>query len=297
MIYIEYHVYHIAEPRKTALIAARTVNRSNPMNRDALNALDQTVAIARARAAGRIPVVGVAGPQGSGKTTLVKAYAAFHVSTAHFSLDDVYLDAAARRTLAASVHPLFATRGPPGTHDLSLLNETLDALQAADPDSHTPIPAFDKLTDNPMPRTRRAAFVGRPQLILIDGWCLGAAAQTEAGLRQPVNVLEAKEDERGKWRAAINEQLTIPYALAFQRLDAILYLRAPHFDIIQNWRCEQEEGLLGRDLTRAERVGVARFIQHFERITRHMIAGGRRADIEVQLDENRNVTEVRRVSA
>src|SRR5690606_25332970 len=128
-----------------------------------LNALHQTVAIARERAGRRVAVVGVAGPQGSGKTTLVTAYAAFHPQTAHFSLDDVYLDTAERRKLAAAVHPLFATRGPPGTHDLALLAETLDNLQAADPDSRTVLPAFDKVTDDPAPKVRRPVFEGRPQ--------------------------------------------------------------------------------------------------------------------------------------
>lgn len=265
------------------------------MNRDALNALDQTVALARQRAAGRIPIVGVAGPQGSGKTTLVSAYAAFHPATAHFSLDDVYLDATARRTLSATVHPLFATRGPPGTHDLDLLNATLDALQTTDPDSRTPLPAFDKVTDNPLTRGSRPVYEGRPQLILIDGWCLGASAQSDAELATPINEIETKEDDRGKWRRAINEELTLPYALAFARCDAILYMRAPDFSVIHDWRCEQEEGLLGRDLTNADRRRIALFIQHFERITRHMMSGGRRADIEVQLDARRNVTEVKRI--
>jgi len=264
------------------------------MNRDALNALDQTVAIARQRAGGRVPIVGIAGPQGSGKTTLVSAYAAFLPATAHFSLDDVYLDATARRTLSATAHPLFATRGPPGTHDLDLLNATLDALQATDPDSRTPLPAFDKLTDNPLPRGSRPVFEGKPKLILIDGWCVGASAQSEADLKTPINEIEIKEDDRGKWRRAINEKLTLPYALAFARFDAILYLRAPDFGVIHDWRCEQEEGLLGRDLTGADRRRIALFIQHFERITRHMMSGGRRADIEVQLDARRNVTEINR---
>ncbi len=267
------------------------------MNRDALNALNQTVAIARQRAEARIPVVGVAGPQGCGKTTLVKAYTAFHPQTAHFSLDDVYLDASERRKLAAAAHPLFATRGPPGTHDLGLLRDTLDALQSADPDSRTLLPAFDKVTDNPAPRTRRPVFEGRPQLILIDGWCLGAASQPADKLETPLNRLESNEDPRGKWRRAVDDHLTLPYAVAFQRLDAILYLRAPSFDVVPDWRCEQEEGLLGRPLTSADRDRIGRFVQHYERITRHMMAGGRRADVEIQLDTRRNVTEVRRLAA
>src|SRR5262245_61666941 len=142
------------------------------MNRDALNALDQTIAIARERAGSRVPVVGIAGPQGSGKTTLVRACAAGHAKVAHFSLDDVYLGKAARQTLARRVHPLFETRGPPGTHDVALFHATLDALQSAEPDASTPIPTFDKVADDQAPRARWQNFLGRPGLILIDGWCL-----------------------------------------------------------------------------------------------------------------------------
>jgi D-glycerate 3-kinase len=267
------------------------------MNLTALKTLDQVIAIARQRAGSRTPVVGIAGPQGSGKTTLVHACAASRRRVAHFSLDDVYLGRAARRALAAKLHPLFATRGPPGTHDVDLFNATLDALRAADPDSRTPIPVFDKVADDPTSRPRWPVFQGRPDLILIDGWCLGAATQDWQELKLPVNALEAGEDPNGAWRGAINDFLFSPYQAMFGRLDAILHLRAPGFGIIQDWRCQQEEGLLGRSLTLADRSRIARFIQHFERITRHMMAGGRRADIEIQLDEQRNVAEVRRIAA
>jgi D-glycerate 3-kinase len=265
------------------------------MNRDALNALHQTVALARKRAGGRVPVIGIAGPQGSGKTTLVSACAAMAPGVAHFSLDDVYLGQAARRSLAMRVHPLFVTRGPPGTHDPELFHATLNSLQKADPDSRTPIPAFDKVADDAAPRTRWGSFRSRPNIILIDGWCLGAATQDVRDLKQPVNSLEEKEDPNLAWRAAVNDFLFSPYQQMFARLDAILYMRAPDFDIVLDWRCQQEESLLGRSLTTRDRERIARFVQHYERITRHMMAGGRRADIEIQLDPRRNVTEVRRI--
>jgi D-glycerate 3-kinase len=151
------------------------------------------------------------------------------------------------------------------------------------------------VTDNPLLRSSCPTYEGRPQLILIDGWCLGASAQSDTELETAINDIEAKADDRGKWRRAINENLKLPYALAFARFDAIIYLRAPDFDVIHHWRCEQEEGLLGRDLSQADRHRIAIFIQHFERITRHMMSGGRRADIEMQLDAERNVTEVKRI--
>lgn len=264
------------------------------MNSDALNALDQAVAIARERAGDRPPIVGVAGSQGSGKTTLVKAYAAAHRRTAHFSLDDVYLPAGYRRLIAQSVHPLFATRGPPGTHNLLQLNETLDELFEADEGAQTILPAFDKVTDNPVHASHRPVFHGRPAVILVDGWCLGATPQTEAELAAPINALEAEQDKDAVWRKEVNANLAGAYQLTFARLDAIVCLQAPSFEIVHAWRCEQEESLLARPLMDGDRLRIATFIQHFERITRHMIAGGRRADIDVQLDERRNVAEIRR---
>ena len=74
--------------------------------------------------------MGLSGCQGSGKSTLVKAIAhvledVHHVNAVVLSLDDFYLTKAERELLARTVHPLFATRGVPGTHDLDLLRQTL----------------------------------------------------------------------------------------------------------------------------------------------------------------------------
>jgi len=266
------------------------------MNRAALNALDQAVAIARSRAVGHIPVVGIAGPQGSGKTTLVSAYASLHPGVAHFSLDDVYLGKADRQKLAEQAHPLFATRGPPGTHDMTLFDETLAALRAASSSSRTPLPLFEKFADDRAPRERWPLFEGRPILILVDGWCLGAKPQDAQELAIPANRLEEEEDRDGTWRRAINKHLA-EYQRSFDRLDAILCLRAPSFNVVLDWRCQPEQGLLGRPLDAAERDRIGRFIAHYERLTRHMMIGGRRADIEIQLDRQRNVTEIRPLSA
>src|SRR5690606_33559805 len=68
--------------------------------------------VARHARPGRIPLIGVAGAQGSGKTTLARA-AARRLGAAHLSLDDVYLTQAERAQMGRSVHPLFAVRGPP----------------------------------------------------------------------------------------------------------------------------------------------------------------------------------------
>jgi len=252
--------------------------------------LDAVGALINARARpGHVPLIGIAGAQGSGKTTLARV-AAERWGAAHLSLDDVYLTKAEREAKGRAVHPLYAMRGPPGTHDLALLEATVAALRTAGPDSRTALPAFDKLSDDRRPDTQWPMFAGRPSAVLVDGWCLGATAQGEAEMVEPINALEREPDGQGFWRCAVNAELVGPYAELFAGFDAILFLKAPSFDAVLDWRCEQEAGLMGltpADLPAERRAELAVFIQAFERITRSMLAGGVRADMTVQLDEER----------
>jgi D-glycerate 3-kinase len=251
--------------------------------------LDQAAAIARERAGARAPIVAISGAQGSGKSTLAARYARRTPRAVHLSLDDFYLTKAERGALARAVHPLFATRGPPGTHDIGLLGDTIGALMAAGPGARTALPHFDKAADDRTARADWPVFAGRPDLIVLEGWCLGASAQHERDLAAPINDLEAREDREGLWRRHANQHLAATYHDVFVCLDAIVFLAAPDFETVLAWRSEQEAGLLGRALTGADRARMARFVAHFERITRHMLAGGRRADLVVKLDARRAV--------
>lgn len=242
--------------------------------------------LALARGRNGPPLIGVSGTQGSGKTTLVTAVAEV-IGAAHLSLDDVYLARDERQALSRSHHPLFATRGPPGTHDIPMLLHVLDALAAAGPASRTPLPAFDKLADDRLPPDAWPIFKGRPTAILIEGWCLGATPQPSEFLPEPVNALERDEDPDAIWRTAINSFLAGPYATLFSRFDSFLHLRAPAFEVVQGWREQQQAGLLGRSLLPEEKLALFRFIQHYERLTRHMLAGGVLPGLVVPLDANR----------
>lgn len=250
--------------------------------------------IQAAERSGHVPLIGISGAQGSGKTTLARAAAAA-LGCAHLSLDDVYLTRAERERLAREVHPLFATRGPPGTHDLALLTATVAALRAAGPDQTTALPAFDKLADDRVPPSQWPGFKGRPRAVLVDGWLIGATPQDEDALTAPVNALERTGDADVVWRRAANARLLDAQGVLTTGFDAILFLKAPRFDVVLDWRCEQQAGLRGIDpaaLGTDERAELARFIAHFERITRHMLAGGVRADTVVRLDRDRRVVGV-----
>src|SRR5512145_1664083 len=75
--------------------------------------------IARELRSRRLPfVVGLCGPQGSGKTTIAqvlqKLLQQMAPPTEVLSLDDLYLTRNERSALAQRVHPLLRTRGVPG---------------------------------------------------------------------------------------------------------------------------------------------------------------------------------------
>lgn len=216
-------------------------------------------------------VLGIAGPQGSGKSTLASRLAETIPGTAVLSLDDLYLDKAARRRLAQEVHPLLATRGVPGTHDVALGLATIAALRRGEA---VRLPRFDKAVDDPMPEDRWPLAERDCPLILLEGWCLGAPPMPDAALADPVNALEAEEDRDGIWRGWVNRRLAQDYPPLWDQIDALLWLAPPSFETVLMWR-QQQEAALRRSVPQGAAVmddaAVGRFVAHYERITRWMI--------------------------
>lgn len=240
--------------------------------------------------------VGICGTQASGKSTLTAVVARRledrGLAVAVLSLDDLYLTRAERARLAAEVHPLLATRGVPGTHDVALGEAVLDALKGT---GEVALPSFDKAADDRRPPGDWPRVQAPVDVILFEGWCVGARPQPVGALAEPINPLERDEDPDGLWRAYANEALAGPYQALFGRLDLFVLLQAPSFEVVLDWRREQERKLRER-LARqgsgsANAMGdeaVARFIAHYERITRWILkeAPGR-ADIVIRLDAER----------
>lgn len=247
----------------------------------------------RARNPDRAPLIGVAGAQGSGKSYQCRILTmANQPRFAHFSLDDVYRSRAEREELATETHPLFITRGPPGTHDLELATRTIARIRGLGRDQSARLPRFDKLTDDTAPQSEWPSYTGPAEAIVVDGWCLGAEPLALSDLATPVNALERDEDTTGVWRETVEYELRVNYQPFFAAFDVIVYLRPPNWEIVRAWRGQQEEQLLGRPLTEAEGARLDRFVMHYERITRWMIAGHHSANWIVQLDEARKVTRI-----
>lgn len=258
------------------------------------HALEAAVRARLARRRERRPLwVGVCGSQGSGKSTACAlasaALTASGISTAVLSLDDLYLTRAARMELARRVHPLLGTRGVPGTHDIPLGLRTFAAIDAGE---KVLLPRFNKALDDREPESRWVALDASPNVVLFEGWCVGAMPQSPRLLDAPLNALEAREDADGRWRRYVNHRLSHEYQQLFAPLDVLVLLAAPDFDVVAHWRAEQEQAL------RASRQGafvmpdsaIRRFVQHYERLTRHILDEmPSRADVVLRLDKNRRV--------
>lgn len=252
----------------------------------------------------RTLVVGIAGAQGTGKTTISRLLKILlselmATPTVELSIDDLYYSRSERKRLSEEIHPLFQTRGVPGTHDVKLGLRTLRSV--IENRSEVRLPRFDKANDEIVPRDEGPIYRGPCSTILFEGWCVGAHPQPPEELRQPFNALEREMDPDGIWRRFVNHKLETDYRELFSLLDYLVMLKVPDMACIRRWRGEQEEKLAEK--VREEKGSASaimnpsqleRFIQHYERLTSHMLHEmPSRADALYEIDDNHNIVAAR----
>ena len=236
-----------------------------------------------------VGTAGIGGGQGAGKSTLgrliTEAGKVFGIRIEVLSLDDFYLTKGERFRLAQTVHPLFATRGPPGTHAVERLRDAMAALRQP---GVVEVPRFDKGTDT---RSGIARIDGGVDAVVLEGWCVGAPA-AEVPIDRPINALEREHDADGGWRCHVENALSGPYAKLTDDLEALVFLKVPGLAAVRRWRLQQEgERAPQQRLSPGE---VNRFVEHYERITRRMLALlPSMADVVVELDDDHHISGVR----
>lgn len=239
---------------------------------------------------GGTPVYAIAGLQGTGKSTLSLQLAELGrqrgLAVVPLSIDDFYLGHAQRQRLGREVHPLCATRGAPGSHEVPLACSVLDALASG---TAAALPRFDKIADDRLPESQWPV-VARADLVVLEGWFLKVPPQSPADLVEPLNALERDEDPDGTWRRWVNQSLGEDYPQLWTRLPRMLFLQGPGFEIVPEWRWQQEQTLQaqhpGRQaMTHAQ---VMRFVQFFERVSRQALRTWPGiADETIRLDADR----------
>lgn len=262
----------------------------------------------RCRSGSDTLIVGVNGAQGTGKSTLSlllkQLLQAQHLECVVISIDDLYRTREERARLAKAVHPLLKTRGVPGTHDLKLGLDLLAALQAATTDSQIAIPHFDKAQDERSPSQYWQVHNGAVDVIVLEGWCVGALPTALAG--SPINALESGKDADGTWRRYIEAQL-VDYQRLFAQINVLVMLKAPSMECIIEWRTLQEQKLIARVEAAAQASNSLKevaapnkgimnkdellwFIMHYERLTRYMLKTmPQHADVVFDLDAEHRI--------
>tara|TARA_Y100000590_G_scaffold37704_1_gene40587 strand:+ start:275 stop:1198 length:924 start_codon:yes stop_codon:yes gene_type:complete len=249
---------------------------------------------------GKTLFLGFSGGQGSGKTTvtgilkiILKKFfkRRIHVS----SIDDFYKTLKDRNKMSYKIHPLFKTRGVPGTHDINLLKKYLKAVKKKK-FKKIRLPKFEKLEDDRLKKKYWFSIKKKPEIVILEGWCVGAKHQPNFLIKKPVNTLEKYEDKNLKWRKYSNEKLKKEYKKLFAMIDHFIFMKIPNFKMVFKWRLLQENKLKKKSHSNKKNMSyneIKRFIMFYERITLQMLKDlSKSASVIMLLKKNHEIGKV-----
>ena len=247
-------------------------------------------------------IIGLAGGQGSGKTTIssilciiLKKY--FKLNVFIVSIDNFYKTRKDRKILSKKKHPLLMTRGVPGTHDINLMLSFFKKTKSKKFESFK-VPKFNKAIDDRYKKSLWYKIKSKPEIIIFEGWCVGARAQSNSQLKKPINSLEKLYDHETNWRSYVNDQLKTKYKILFKQLDGLIYLKAKNFNLLREWRLKQERKLQiqtknKRNLKIMSSGDVINFMQTYQRITQQMFKDAlKSSSIIMNLNSNHQIKKI-----
>ncbi len=248
----------------------------------------------------KIKIIGLTGGQGAGKSTITQVLKLileikYNLKVVYFSIDDFYKTLGERTVLAKKVNRLFKTRGVPGTHDINLIKKTFVDLTKK---IFIPmlVPRFDKSKDDRFPKKYWQKIKQQPNIIIFEGWCVGAKPQQNKDLLKPINILEKKQDLDSKWRLKVNKELKNAYKEIFSKISMLIFLKVPSFDCVYKWRLLQEKKLklTSKGKKIMSPLQVREFIMYYERITMQMIKDlPSKADVVLYLDKQHRFNQIK----
>ena len=249
---------------------------------------------------GKTLFLGLSGGQGSGKTTIafilkiiLKKF--FKRSVCVTSIDHFYKTFEARNALSKKIHPLLKTRGTPGTHDINLVKIFFNNIKR-NKFKKFKIPRFDKSIDDRIKYKYWSKINKRPEIVLFEGWCVGAKPQKNHQMKKTINILESKEDKKLIWRKYVNEKLKGQYDKVFSMIDHFIFMKVPSFDMVFKWRLLQEQKLKKRSHSNKKIMTynqIKRFIMFYQRITLQMIKDlSKSASVVMFLKKNHEIKRV-----
>ena len=249
---------------------------------------------------GKTLFLGFSGGQGSGKTTVAKILKIilkkfFKREIYVSSIDDFYKTLKDRNEMSHTIHPLFKTRGVPGTHDISLVKKFFDFIKKKNFKKFK-LPKFDKSMDERLKKKYWSNIKKRPEIVILEGWCVGAKPQSNSIINKSINVLEKYEDKHLIWRKYANEKLKKEYKKLFAMIDHFIFMKIPNFNVVYEWRLLQESKLRKKSHSSKKIMSyneIKRFIMFYERITLQMIKDlSKSASVVMLLKKNHEIKKV-----
>ena len=245
-------------------------------------------------------VIGLTGGQGTGKSTIsnilkIILKERFELNTVIFSIDDFYKTLNERKKISKKISPLFLTRGVPGTHDTKMLLHCINNLKSNN-FKRMIIPKFDKSVDDRCTKNKWVKVKKKPNIVIFEGWCVGATAQKNKDLNIPVNKLEKQKDNKRIWRQKVNSELKKNYNRIFNLIDKLIFLKVPSFKYVFKWRLLQEKKLriTGKGSKIMNDKQIENFVMYYERITKHMLKTlPKTADTVIGIDEKHRLKSIR----
>ena len=223
--------------------------------------------------------VGLAGGQGTGKTTissLIKIILTryFKLNVFKISIDDFYKTRKERLSLSNRIHPMLLTRGVPGTHDINMMLNFFRKVKSKK-FKRLKLPTFNKAIDDRFSKKKWYDLKSKPDVIIFEGWCVGAKSEKNNSLKKTINSMEKVKDQKQIWRKYVNQQLKSKYKNLYSQLNCLIYLKAKNFSLLQKWRLKQERKLWlnskrNSNLKIMNKEDVINFMQTYQRITQNM---------------------------
>ena len=243
--------------------------------------------------------VGLAGGQGTGKTTtssllriiLIKY---FRLKVFRISIDDFYKTRKERIRLSKKIHPMLLTRGVPGTHDISMMLSFFKKVKRKK-FKRLKLPTFNKAIDDRFSKKHWYDLKNKPDVIIFEGWCVGAKSEKDNTLKRTINSMERLKDRKQIWRKYVNQQLKSKYNKLYSQLNCLIYLKAKNFSLLQKWRLKQERKLLVKSKKNLKskimnKKDVLSFMQTYQRITQNMFKNTPKyASIIINLNSNHQI--------
>lgn len=208
-------------------------------------------------------IQGILGGQGTGKSTLARLLrgilAADGLRVACLSIDDLYKTWGDRQQLQR-VDPRLRWRGPPGTHDVDLGIQTLQAFRQGK--SPVALPRFDKSLHQGQGDRISPDLIPGADIVLFEGWFVGLRPIDPAAFDDAPPPIVTAADRA--FARDCNTRLA-DYLPLWNLLDGLIVLHPQDYRLSQQWRKQAEHRMTASGRPGMSDAEIDQFVEYFWR--------------------------------